>query len=770
MLHYLNPDDFTSPRKALGIHIENVSRRGFLIGAGAGLALAATIGNASAFPRWPHGGQAMPHGVRPDPLVFVRLASDGTVTLVAHRSEMGTGSRTSIPMIMADEMEADWSKVVIEQAEGDEPKYGNQDTDGSRSLRHHIQMARQVGASVRHMLKQAAAEKWNLPLSEIEVANHVVKHGSHSAGFGELAEAAMALPVPAFEDLSFKDPDAFRYIGKGKVQITDLRNITTGKAVYGADVRLPGMLSAVIARPKVMDGVCKSFDAAKALEVPGVVKVLEIKGTPQPAKFSPLGGVAVLATNTWAAIQGREALEIEWDYGEHKSYNSEAFMAEMVETAQKPGKVLRHQGDIDKAFSTAAKTFERTYTQTHMAHAPMEPPVALANVTADGAEIWGPFQSPYVCRTDVAEALGMDASKVKVNVTLLGGAFGRKSQHDFGIEAALLSQQVGKPVRVQWTREDDIQHSFMHTTSAEKIAVAIDPDGKVTGWRHNSVAPSILSIFAPDNDQQFFIENGMGHVDVPFNIPNILCENGAATAHTRVAWFRSVSNIPRAWAIGSFVSELAAELGRDEKQMWLDLIGAARVVNPVKEGYPDDFWDYGEPYEAFPIDTGRLANVLDIAADAIGYGRELPQGEGIGLAAHRSFVSYAACAARVKVVDGILTVPEMHIALDAGFIANPERVESQVQGAAVMGMTAALHSGITFADGAVEQSNFHDYEMVRADNFPRKVVVHTVPHSFSMRPSGVGEPGLPPVIPAIANGLFHATGKRKRNLPIGVEV
>jgi len=305
MLHYLNPDDFTAPRQSLKINIENVSRRGFLVGAGAGLVLAATVGSASAFPRWPHGGEAMPHGVRPDPLVFVRLAPDGTVTLVAHRSEMGTGSRTSIPMIMADEMEADWSRVVIEQAEGDEPKYGNQDTDGSRSLRHHIQMARQVGASVRHMLKQAAAAKWNVPVSEIKVENHVVKHGSRSAGFGEFAEAAMALPVPAFEDLSFKDPGEFRYIGKGKVQITDLRNITTGKAVYGADVRLPGMLSAVIARPKVMDGVCKSFDAAKTLKVPGVVKVLEIKGTPQPAKFAPLGGVAVLATNTWAAIQGR---------------------------------------------------------------------------------------------------------------------------------------------------------------------------------------------------------------------------------------------------------------------------------------------------------------------------------------------------------------------------------------------------------------------------------------------------------------------------------
>lgn len=770
MLHYLDANDLTAPRKNPEISVRNVSRRGFLAGAGAGFALAAFAGSAEAFPRWPHGGQAMPHGVQANPLVFVRIAPDGTVTLVAHRSEMGTGSRTSRPMVMADEMEADWARVVIEQAEGDEPKYGNQDTDGSRSLRHHIQMARQIGASVRYMLSEAAAAKWNVPVSEIRVANHTVSHGSKSMGFGELAEAAMALPVPAFEQLAFKQPSEFRYIGKGKVQIADLRDITTGKAVYGADVSLPGMLVAVIARPSAMNGVCKSFDASAAMRVPGVVKVLEVKGTPQPAKFAPLGGVAVLATNTWSAIQGRDALKIEWDLGEHASYDSKQFMAEMVETSKKPGKVLRDQGNVDEAFAKAAKTFERVYTQAHMVHTPMEPLVALAHVTADGAEIWGPFQSPYVCSTDIAEALGMDPAKVRVNVTLIGGAFGRKSQHDFGIEAALLSRDAGVPVRVQWTREDDVRHSFMHTTSAERIAVAVDGNGKVTGWRHNSVAPSILSIFAPDSGNQFFIENGMGHVDMPFDIANVRCENGEAIAHTRVAWFRSVSNIPRAWAIGSFVSELAAELGRDEKRMWLDLIGAARVVDPKREGYPEDFWDYGEPYGAFPIDTGRLANVLDIAADGIGYGRTLPEGEGIGLAVHRSFVSYAACAARVKIVDGKVTVPEVHLALDAGFIANPERVESQVQGAAVMGMTLALHSGITFSDGEVEQSNFNDYEMVRADNFPAKVVVHTVPHGFSTHPSGAGEPGLPPVAPAIANAIFHATGKRKRNLPFGVEV
>ncbi len=767
MLHFLNQ----APQPAEGFTIAKVSRRGFLKVSGAGLALAGFATTAEAFPRWPHGGHAMPHGVRTDPLVFVRVDPDGTVTLVAHRSEMGTGSRTSLPMIMADEMEADWTRVVIEQAPGDEPKYGNQDTDGSRSLRHHIQMARQIGASVRHMLAHAAAAEWGVPAGEVAVEAHMVRHGSHEAGFGDLAEAAMALPVPAFEDLAFKSPSDFRYIGKGKVQITDLRDITTGAAVYGADVMLDGMQVAVVARPPVVGGKVKSFDDTAARAVPGVSAVVELPHSIPPAGFAPLGGIAVVASNTWAAMKGRDALQIEWDGGPHAGYDTQAFLAEMVATAEQPADtVFRNQGDVDAAFAEAARTFGQTYTQAHMAHAPMEPPVALASVTAEGAEIWAPVQSPYACRTDVAKALEIDPAQVKVNVTLLGGGFGRKSKHDFAIEAALVSKAVGTPVRVQWTREDDIRHSFMHTVSAERIDVALDGEGKVTAWRHNSVAPSILSTFAPDGGHQFFIEQGMGHVDMPFDIPNVRCENGAALAHTRIGWYRSVSNVPRAWAVGSFVGELAHELGRDEKQMWLDLIGAPRVVDPVAEGYPEDFWDYGEPYQAFPIDTGRLANVLDMAADAIGWGREMPEGEGLGLCVHRSFVSYVACAAHVRVVDGTIRVPEMHFAIDAGFIANPERVESQLQGAAVMGMTLALHSGIHYEAGAVVESNFHDYEMVRADNYPENVHVHMVPHGFGVHSTGVGEPGVPPVAPAIANALFKATGQRKRALPMGAQV
>ncbi|MGX0976241.1 isoquinoline 1-oxidoreductase beta subunit [Roseovarius sp. MBR-51] len=765
MLKYLEPNSGIATET---VRIANVSRRGFLGTTGA-FALAAYAVPARAFDKYPTGGTDMPHGVVDDPLVFVSIDPDGTVTLVAHRSEMGTGSRTSIPMVMADEMEADWSRVRIVQAPGDEPRYGNQDTDGSRSMRHHIQMARKIGGSVRTMLAHAAATQWGVDPADVTVEMHEVKGPTgQTADFGDLAEAAMALPVPTHEEITYKTEDQFRYIGKGEVQITDLRDITTGEAIYGADVVLDGMKTAVIARPPVVGGKAASFDATEALAVSGVESVHEIPYGGLARKFAPLGGIAVVAKNTWAALQGRAALKIEWDAGEHGSYNSETYMAELIATSEEPGSSARDQGDVDAAFADAARTFTRTYTQAHIAHIPMEPPAAIASYTPEGLEIWAPVQSPYTTRTDTAEALGLDPEQVKVHVTLLGGGFGRKSKADFVTEAALLSREVGAPVRVQWTREDDVRHSFYHTTSAERIEVSLDDVGNVTGWLHRSVAPSILSTFAPDEGKVLPLEQGMGMSDVPFDIPNIRCESGKALAHTRIGWFRAVSNLPHAWAIGSFVGELADELSKDQRQMWLDLIGAPRLLDPAASGWPDSFWNYGEPMAEFPIDTGRLAHVLNLAADGIGFGKDLPAGEGIGLAVHRSFVSYVACAAHVKIADGRITVPEMHMAIDCGFCANPERVESQIQGAAVMGMTVALHSGITFEDGAVVQSNFYDYDVVRSDNYPT-VKTHIVPHPFSVHASGVGEPGLPPVAPAIANALFIATGERRRSLPMGNE-
>ena len=440
----------------------------------------------------------------------------------------------------------------------------------------------------------------------------------------------------------------------------------------------------------------------------------------------------------------------------------------MSATAAQPGKVIRNQGDVDAAFANAAKTFTQEYYQPHMAHVAMEPPAALVSVSADKCEIWACVQSPWGTRNDVATLLGLPVEKVTVNVTLLGGGFGRKSQCDFVQEAAILSKAVGKPVRVQWTREDDIQHAFYHTTSVERIEAAIDGSGKVTGWRHRSVAPSIISTFKPDDGYQFPIEYGMGFADMPFEIPNVRCENGKAMAHTRIGWFRSVSNIPRAFAIQSFAAELANELGKDQKDFLLELIGTPRIIDPKAAGMPADLWDYGEEYSVYPIDTGRLRNVVEVAAGGAGWGMKLPKGEGLGIAVHRSFVSYIAQCVHVRVdKDGNVRVPEVHTAIDCGFAANPERIRSQIEGAAVMGMTIAMKSAITYDKGRVQQSNYNDYDVVRCDNFPELVVTHIIPHPFSVHASGVGEPGVPPFAPAFYNAVFNATGKRLRALPLG---
>jgi isoquinoline 1-oxidoreductase beta subunit len=690
---------------------------------------------------------------------------------------MGTGIRTSLPMVIADEMAADWSRVRLVQAPGDEPRYGNQDTDGSRSMRHFIQPMRECGAAMRQMLESAAAAKWGVDASLCRAkAHHVVlldnakKETGQEIGFGELAEAAMALPVPPRETLLFKSPDEFTLMGKGEVKIADLRDITMGKAVYGADIRLPGMKYAVMARPAVVGGKIKSFDSAAALKVPGVQSVHPIDGvTAVPMKFGQLGGVAVVANSTFAAIQGRDALAIEWEDGPNAGYESVAYAKAMAETAAKPGKVIRNQGDVDAAFAQAKTTFTGEYHSQHLVQASMEPLVAVARIVDGKAEVWAPIQSPYGARKDLAEALKMPMENVTVHVTLLGGGFGRKSKWDFMIEAALLSQKLGgTPVLLQWTREDDIRHSFYHTTSVERIEMAFDEAGKVAGWRHRTVAPSIISTFKEDDGYQFNIEYGMGFVNTPFDIANVRCENGKAMAHTRIGWYRSVSNIPRVFAVQSAVCEAAHQLGRDPKDFLLELIGPDRKLDPKALGFPEDFWNYGDPYEEFPIDTARLKNVIRIAAEKAGWGKPLPKGHGLGIAAHVAWQTCVATVVHAEVgEDGVIRVPEVTTAVDCGFYVNPERIRSQIEGAAVMGMSHALYSGITFKGGAVEQSNFTDFNIATMSNYPKSVAVHIVEPAPGTHAGGIGEPGLPPFAPALANAVFAATGKRLRNMPMG---
>ena len=767
-----NPDSATSAsRRGFERHlkVENVSRRAILqtLGLAGGFVLAAPLLSRPAFAAYETGAGKMPHGTVVDPKIFVSIAPDGIVSILAHRSEMGTGVRTSLPLIVAEEMEADWTKVRVVQAPGDEMKFGNQDTDGSRSTRHYLLPMRQIGAMARAMLEAAAAKRLGVPANEVKAVNHEVVHSASGKrlGFGELAADAANQPVPAVDSVQLKSPKDFRYLGKGQVSIVDLHDITVGKARYGADVRLPGMKYAVIARPPVTGGKVKSFDSAEALKVPGVEQVLEVKGWPWPSKFQPLGGVAVVARNTGAAIKGRDALKVEWDDGPNAAYDSVAYRAELEAAARQPGLVVRQEGDVEAALKSADKIVTGEYYLPHFAHASMEPPVAVADVKGDKAEIWAPVQSPGGTREDVAKTLQLPPENVTVNVTLLGGGFGRKSKCDFALEAALLSKTLGAPVKVQWTRDDDIQHDFLHTVSVERIEAGLDKSGKVVAWRHRSVAPTILSTFAAGADHAAPFELGMGLVDMPFEIANIQCENPAAKAMTRIGWFRSVSNIPRAFAVQSMVGELAHATGRDQKDMLLELIGTPRVV---KLASVKDLWNYGEPYESYPIDTGRLRRVVEFVAEKGNWGRSLPKGHGLGIAAHRSFVSYIATIVEVSVDDkGKLLVHQVDSAIDCGVFVNPERIQSQLEGAAIMGLSLAKYGEVSFKNGRVQQRNFDDHPVVRIDEAPLVTNVHIVPADADTPPSGVGEPGVPPFAPALANAIFAATGKRLRALPIG---
>jgi isoquinoline 1-oxidoreductase subunit beta len=753
--------------------IEKPARRELLRGAfGAGalvLAWRLSPPAAAQTDEKKYGAEGMPRGTRNDPHVFVAIAPDGTVTITCHRSEMGQGVRTGIPMILADEMEADWAKVRIAQAPGDEPHFGNQDTDGSRGTRHFLQPMRECGAAARVMLEAAAAARWGVPVQQVAAKNHAVEHAAtgRSLGFGELATEAMAQPVPSRDQLRLKDASAFRFLGKGAPKMVDGPAITTGRATYAQDVVLPGMLFAVVARPPVWGGKLASLDDSAARQVRGVKRIVQISGTPAPAKFAPLGGVAVIAENSWAAMQGREALKITWEDGKHGTYDSKAYEQALRETVRKPAKVVRNDGDAPATLASARRKVEAEYYVPHLAHATMEPPAATARIADGKCEVWACVQSPYGTRQDIAKALGMDEAAVTVNVTLLGGGFGRKSKCDFAIEAALLSRAMGgAPVKVVWTRQDDLQHGFYHTVNAHRLEAALGADGKPAAWLHRSAFPTILSTFAPDPNLGMPLELAMGLIDMPFAIPNIRMENGEAEAHTRIGWFRSVSNVPHAFAVQSFANELAHAAGRDPKDYLLELIGPPRILD--LSGVVGEYWNYGEDYRRYPVDTGRLRVVTELAAKEAGWGRAMPAREGLGIAVHRSFVTCIATVVHARVDEqGNLAIPRVDVAVDCGFAVNPDGIRKQIEGACVMGTALTTQSAITYKDGRVEQSNFHDYELTRMPEAPREVRVHIVPHGVEVPPGGVGEPGVPPFAPALCNAIFAATGKRIRDLPIG---
>ncbi|MDX1635453.1 MAG: molybdopterin cofactor-binding domain-containing protein [Marinobacter sp.] len=762
--------------------LANVSRRGLLKGiAGASaLLLAARWDLGFANEQAQFGAGAMPGGWVDNPNVFIHIDTDGLVTIINNRAEMGQGIRTSLVMVAADELGADWDQVRAEQANADQDKYGNQNTDGSRSMRHWYDPMRRAAASARLMLEQAAANQWDVPLHEVKAGVHKVVHqpSGRELGFGELAKAARELDVPGRDALVLKSDSELRFIGKESGLINgelksaypkaiDGRDIVTGKAVFGADVDLEGTLYAVVARPPVYGAKIRSVDDSEALKVPGVKKTVRIETAEQPAAFSPLGGVAVVASNTWAAMQGRKALKIEWDMGaagDNADYTSEAYRKSLEKAAQSPGKVIRQNGDVEAALKSADKRVSATYYMPHMAQAPMEPPVAVVLVKDGKAEAWAPVQNPRATREGIAGILGVDKEKVTVHQTLLGGGFGRKSKPDFVNEAARVAKEFeGQPIKLQWSREDDIQHAFFHAVSVDHLEAGLDGQGKATSWRHRTLSPSITSLFAPDPEHKAEFELGMGFNTMPFHIPAIRLENPPAPAHVRIGWFRSVYNLPHAWAIQSFAHELAVAAGKDHRDYVLDLLGPDREIHNLTVG---DGWNYGEDPDMYPIDVARMRRVIERATEEAGWGRETGKGRGLGLAFHHSFVSYTAVVFDVEVDDkGEVTIHSADIAFDCGPQANPERIRAQMEGSVIMGIGVALQSEVTFEDGVAQQDNFDKYLIPRMPNAPEVVRVHLIDNPDDAM-GGVGEPGFPPVAPALCNAIYAATGKRIRRLPV----
>ena len=737
-------------------NIQNVSRRRFIQAA---FATGTFVLGVQFVPRplWADESSSPTPVFQPD--IFLKIAGDGSVTIVAHRSEMGCGSRTALPLVVADELDADWSKVKIEQALGD-AKYGDQDTDGSHSVRSFFDQMRLVGATARAMLVSAAAAKWGVSPNDCTTEPSLVVHkaSGRKLGYGELAAAAAKLPVPSKENVRLKQRSEWRYIGKDNA-LFDLSDIVTGKATFGMDATMPGMVYASVEHPPVLGQKVKSCDDKAALKVRGVQQTLTIDTFKPPHHFQPLGGVAVIADNSWAAFQGRKALKIDWDSSPHAVYNSDQFRKTLESTSRQPGKVVRNVGDVDAEFAKGGKIIEAEYYAPHLAHASMEPPVAVAEYRNGKVLTWAPTQNPQAVQETIAGVLGIKKEDVTCHVTLLGGGFGRKSKPDQVAEAAVLSKKIGKPVKVVWKREDDIQFDFFHSVAAMYLKAAIGPDGKPTAWLQRTVYPPIGSTFDV-NARYAEGEMGLGWNNLPFDIPNHRAENGPADAHVRIGWLRSVANIYHAFAIHSFADELANAAKKDSVQYLLDLIGPSRIV-PLP-ATPDG----REEQKLYPLDTARLRRVVEVVAEKSGWGkRSSGKGHGFGIAAHRSFLTYVATIVEVEVDNnGDVKIPNVWTALDAGTVVAPDNVRNQIEGAANFGASLALFGEITVANGVVSQSNFNDYQLVRMDTAAKHTSVYIV--ESDAPPAGVGEPGVPPFAPAFYNAIYAATGKRAREMPL----
>ncbi|MBD5803508.1 Isoquinoline 1-oxidoreductase subunit beta [Azoarcus sp. Aa7] len=722
--------------------IENVSRRDFLK-TGAGLTLGLVL---------PGAGSALAAAAKDAPQAetafapnaFVRIDTDNRVTVVAKHLEMGQGTYTGLATLVAEELDADWAQVIVEGAPADAKRYNNllfgpsQGTGGSTAIANSFEQLRQAGASARAMLVQAAAARWKVPAGEIRVRAGVVSHAKsgRKASFGELAEAAAKQPVP--QDVRLKDPKDFTLIGR-HVPRKDSVEKTTGRAQFTQDVKLPGMLVAVVAHPPRFGATVRAVDERAARAVPGVVRVERI---PQ--------GVAVLARDYWTAKKGRDALQIDWDDSTAYRGSTERIFADYRQLAATPGLVARRDGDTDKALAGGAKALEAEYAFPYLAHAPMEPLNCVMRVDAQGCEVWNGEQFQTGDQYTLAAFFGLKPEQVKLNMLFAGGSFGRRANPaaDYVLETAHIVKAIRgeAPVKLVWSREDDMRAGYYRPLYLHRLRAALDAQGKPLAWAQRVVGQSIL---AGTSFESAMVKDGIdgtsveGAANLPYAIPNLQVELHTTSKDVKVPvlWWRSVGSTHTAFAAEAFLDELATAADADPVAYRLDLLGA----------HP------------------RHAGVLKLAADKAGWSKPLPPAKtgkrGRGVAVHESFNTYVAQVVEVTVApDGGFTVDRVVCAVDCGIAVNPDVIRAQMEGGIGFGLSAALSGAITLKDGVVEQSNFHDYPILRIDQMPR-IEVHIVPSAA--KPTGVGEPGVPPIAPALVNALFAATGKRIRTLPIG---